>query len=70
MSALHANAKTSRALVREMRESVAAQMILIRELSEQIQICDRRIRSLETSSPVEPEALRRAVDADPHLGRF
>lgn len=68
VTAMHA--KTSRAIVSELREAVGAQMVLIRELSEQIQICDRRIRSLETSSPVEPEALRRAVDADPHLGRF
>jgi hypothetical protein len=63
-------AGTSRAIVSEMRETLAAQMVLIRELSEQIQLCDRRIRSLEAAPPVEPEALRRAVDADPHLGRF
>jgi hypothetical protein len=69
MTAMHA--KTSRAIVSELREAVGAQMVLIRELSEQIQICDRRIRSLEAAQPIAiEEPLRRAVDADPHLGRF
>jgi hypothetical protein len=68
MSAMHA--KTSRAIVTEMREAVGAQMILLRELSAQIQMIDRRVRSLEAAPPLESEALRRAVDADPHLGRF
>jgi hypothetical protein len=68
MTAMHA--KTSRAIVTELRETVGAQMVLIRELSAQIQMVDRRLRSLEAAPAVEPDVLRRAVDTDPHLGRF
>jgi hypothetical protein len=53
-----------------MREAVAAQMILIRELSAQIQMVDRRLRAVEAAPSALDEPLRRAVDSDPHLGRF
>jgi hypothetical protein len=64
------HAKTSRAIVTQMREAVAAQMILIRELSAQIQMVDRRLRAVEAAPSALDEPLRRAVDSDPHLGRF
>jgi len=66
-------APTARARVTELREALGAQMVLIRELSAQLQTLDRRLRSLEETSglPIDlRDRPRRTVDPDPHLGRF
>jgi len=65
-------AATSRAIVAEMRETVGAQMVLIREQAAQIQTLDRRLRVLEdlSGTAIDLRDRPRAVDADPHLGRF
>lgn len=61
----------ARAQIAEVREATAAQMVLIRELSEQIRILDRRLRALETTPVLPLEAgAQRATSHDPHLGRL
>jgi uncharacterized coiled-coil protein SlyX len=64
-------AAAARAKVAEMREAVAGQMVLIRELSEQIRILDRRLRALETApAPPVDAVAHRAGGHDPHMGRL
>ena len=67
--------KTRRLLgaqVAEVREIAGAQMILIRELSAQIQMLKARVNVLEgmNGTAIDLRDRPRAVDPDPHLGRF